>query len=169
MTLSPVVFSLRQAQPSDIGFLRQMLYEALYVHEDEASFPEAIIDEPELRRYVDDFGSRPSDLGLIGLDGGVPVGACWVRAFSLEAPGYGWVDDETPELTVAVMAMARRQGLGTTLIESVVELASVQGVERISLSVDARSPALRLYERLGFQHVDRSGTSITMARSIADA
>lgn len=102
----------------------------------------------------------------MALDGEVPVGACWIRAFPRDAPGYGWVDDQVPELTIAVAEPARGVGLGATLIETVLDHAAAQGVMRVSLSVDPRSPALRLYDRLGFEPVGRSGTSITMARAI---
>lgn len=158
-------WALREAGPSDIGFLREMLYKALYVHEGEDPFPESILDEPQLGHYFKDFGAAGGDLGVVAFDGEVPVGACWVRAFPRDAPGYGWVDDDVPELTVALTEPAKERGLGTTLIEMVLDHAAAQGVLRVSLSVDPRSPALRLYERLGFEPVGRSGTSITMVRA----
>jgi GNAT superfamily N-acetyltransferase len=156
------------AGPEHAPFLRRMLYEAVYVHEGEDPIPESIVDEPELSRYVADFGDRTGDLGLVALDGDEPVGACWLRIFPGEESGYGWVADGVPELTIALIGEARRQGLGTALIEEVLEIARTQGVERVSLSVDRRSPARRLYERLGFEPVGGEGTSMTMLRSLVD-
>lgn len=141
-----------------------MLYEALYVREGEDALPESVLDEPELRHYVEDFGERPLDLGVVGLDGARPVGACWLRAFSRDDPGYGYVADDVPELAMAVVEEVRSRGLGTMLIEAVLRQAAEQEVELVSLSVDARSPALRFYERLGFEHVGWEGTSMTMVR-----
>ena len=163
-----MAWSLREAGPSDVGFLRQMLHEALYVHDGEQPFPESVLDEPQRGRYFRDFGAAHGDLGVIAFEGGAAVGACWRRAFPRDAPGYGWVDDDVPELTVAVTEPARGRGLGTTLIEAVLDHAAAQGVMRVSLSVDPRSPALRLYERLRFEPVGRSGTSITMVRASSD-
>ena len=142
-----------------------MLYEALYVHEGEEPFPSSILEEPQLRRYVADFGSARGDVGVVALDGAVPVGACWVRTFSCEAPGYGWVDEGVPELTIAVVEAARGRSLGAMLIDAVLHAAAAAAFERVCLSVDPRSPALRLYERVGFVAVGRSGTSITMVRA----
>ena len=158
------MWSLRSAVPDDAAFLRSMLFEALYVPGGEDPFPQSILDEPAIRHYVADFGSWPGDVGVIGLEDGRPVGACWLRAFAGDDPGYGWVADEVPELTIAVVDDMRGRGLGTLLIETVLQKAAAQGVERISLSVDPRSPAFRLYERLGFEQVGRSGTSVTMLR-----
>jgi GNAT superfamily N-acetyltransferase len=159
-------WSLEQAGPEHKPFLRRMLHEAVYVHEGEDPFPESMVDEPELRRYVADFGERIGDMGLVALDGGRLVGACWLRVFPADEPGYGWVADEVPELTIAVTEEARRQGLGTTLVEAVLQMARTRGVDRVSLSVDSRSPARRLYERLGFEPVGWDGTSMTMLRSL---
>lgn len=161
----PGVWSLRDAAPSDVAFLRQMLHVAIYVHEGEEPVPESVVEEPELRRYVDGFGRRRGDLGVVALEREHPVGACWLRAFSLDAPGYGWIEGGVPELSVAVVEEARGRGLGTTLIEAVLQRAAAQGVARVSLSVDPRSRALHLYERLGFEAAGREGTSVTMVRA----
>lgn len=162
-------WSLKQAGPQHCPFLRRMLHEALYVHDGEDPFPESVLDEPELHHYVADFGERIGDLGVVGFDGERPVGACWLRTLTRGDPGYGWVADDVPELTIAVIEEARSQGLGTILITAVLRSAQEQGVERVSLSVDPRSPALRLYERLGFEPVGRQGTSMTMLGSTTAA
>ncbi|MBK6856616.1 MAG: GNAT family N-acetyltransferase [Microthrixaceae bacterium] len=129
------------------------------------SFPRVHPRRTPARALLRGFGAACGDFGVVALDGEVPVGACWVRVFPRDAPGYGWVDDDVPELTVAVTDPARGRGLGTTLIEMVLDHAAARGVLRVSLSVDPRSPAVRLYERLGFEPVGRSGTSITMERA----
>ena len=74
-------------------------------------------------------------------------------------PGIGHVDDDTPELTIAVAAPHRGAGLGSTLL---VDL--LLEVPRCSLRVDARNPARALYERFGFGEASATGDSITMLR-----
>lgn len=156
---------MRPAGRGDIGFLREMLFEALYVHENEERFSRSVLDEPELHRYIAEFGARPGDIGVIAQVSDGPIGACWLRLFHREAPGYGWVADEVPELSVAVVEACRGLGVGTAMIEAALQLTADAGIGRVSLSVDPRSPALRLYQRLGFEVLGRSGTSLTMLRS----
>jgi len=55
-----------------------------------------------LARYVDNWG-REGDLGLIAAEGPNRVGAAWIRRFTAAAPGYAFVDAETPELTISVV------------------------------------------------------------------
>jgi ribosomal protein S18 acetylase RimI-like enzyme len=79
--------------------------------------------------------------------------------------GYGYVDAETPELSVAVLPEHRGRGIGTALVIRLLETARVR-YRAVSLSVARENPALRLYEQLGFEVVDRSGTSLTMRKGL---
>lgn len=158
-------YELRTATGDDLSFLRQMLHAALFVEPGQPRPPESVLDEPELLRYIDGFGSWPGDAGVVALLEGQPVGAAWSRVFPHDRPGFGWVDDGIPELSVAVVDEHRSRGLGTRLVETVMRLAGDAEHEVISLSVDPGSPAVRLYERLGFEHVGWEGTSITMVGS----
>ena len=95
---------IRKAGPHDVRFLRDMLHHAFYRQErDEAS------QEQPVYRYVYAWGSRPGDAGVIALDDGFPVGAAWYRLFRADAPGYGFVDEQTPELATAVAPRGTRR------------------------------------------------------------
>jgi GNAT superfamily N-acetyltransferase len=59
---------------------------------------------------------------------------------------YGFVDERTPELSVAVLAAHRGKGIGSRLVDGL-----LQGVRATSLSCDPANPAWRLYVRLGFE------------------
>ena len=68
--------------------------------------------DPELEdlpvgRYVDRWG-RPGDTAVVLIERFRPVGAAWYRLFKSSAPGYGFVDEQTPELTIAVVPSCRR-------------------------------------------------------------
>lgn len=141
-----------------------MLHAAIYVPEGDTPPPESAVEQPELAHYVDGFGDRFGDIGIVAVSDDGPVGACWLRLFSADDPGYGFVAADVPELSVAVVPERRGTGLGTEMIEAVLRAAADADFERVSLSVDQRSPALNLYERLGFEHVGWEGTSMTMTR-----
>lgn len=162
--MPPNAWSIRRLEPGDHAFLRRMLHAAVHVPDGESAPPESIVDDPALARYVADFGERPGDIGVVAHTDDEPVGACWIRLFSSDEPGYGFVADDVPELSVAVVESMRRRGLGTEMIEAVMRLASDADFELVSLSVAERSPAVALYERLGFEHVGWEGTSMTMVR-----
>ena len=143
---------------TDEPFLCEMVYAALFVPEGQPPFARDVLDQPDISHYYRGFGQRPGDVGLVALlPSGEPAGAAWVRQLTRDDPGYGYVDDETPELTIAVGPAHRGRGLGTRLLAEL-----CRTVPRCSLSVDARNPARRLYERCGFRIVARDGNSLTM-------
>jgi ribosomal protein S18 acetylase RimI-like enzyme len=153
--------SLRPAARADEPFLREMVYVALFVPEGQPPFAREVLDRPDISHYFRAFGHRAGDIGLIAnIPSGEPVGAAWVRQLTGDDPGYGYVDDETPELTIAVVPTHRGRGVGTRLLA---DLARV--VPRCSLSVDECNPARRLYERFQFAVVGARGTSLTMLRN----
>jgi GNAT superfamily N-acetyltransferase len=139
-------FGLRAAKISDEPFLWEMLYLALFVPPNEPSLPRSVLRNPAIARYVDGWGTRNRDTGLIALADNLPVGAAWLRWFPASDPGYGFVDENTPELSVAVLAAHRGKGIGSMLLERLLE-----GVPATSLSCDPANPAWRLYLRLGFK------------------
>jgi GNAT superfamily N-acetyltransferase len=155
-----VSWRLRRAGPDDEPFLEAMLLEALFVPPGVPRPGPDVLADPHLGAYVAGFG-RSGDLGFVALDAetGAPIGATWVRLADPAAPGYGFVDATTPELTIAVVEGWSGRGLGAALLGALLDV-----VPRCSLSVDPRNPAVRLYERLGFVAVGEVGTSITMLR-----
>jgi|UPI0004B9695E GNAT superfamily N-acetyltransferase len=68
----------------------------------------------------------------------------------------------SPELGMAIQPEYRGQGIGSKLLRTMLEELKNNGVGAVSLSVDHRNPAIRLYSRFGFLPVRRDGTSITM-------
>lgn len=148
-----------------LAFLRQV---ALPM----AAFPPGVRrpEEPlaldEVARYLDGWG-RQGDLGLVAVVDGRPVGAAWIRTFAPDRPGYGFVGADVPELTVAVVAAHRGQGLGGALVLGVLDLAAVHAYRQVSLSVaEAVNPgAAQLYRSVGFADVasDADGSTTMVA------
>ena len=75
-----------------------MLYQALYFPEGSPPFPREILSQPEIRRYLENWG-RMDDLGFVALIPITlqPIGAAWLRLLKGENRGYGDIDDHTPE------------------------------------------------------------------------
>jgi GNAT superfamily N-acetyltransferase len=120
-----------------------------------------LLANPHAAVYVEDWG-RPGDAGVIAEEDGEPVGACWYRLFTDARHGYGFVEPDVPELSLAVRDHARGRGVGTELIDAIGDLARVEGHRALSLSVEEENPALRLYERAGFDRVVLDGNAWTM-------
>jgi ribosomal protein S18 acetylase RimI-like enzyme len=160
---------VREAEAGDERFLWRMLFEAAHAG-DEVDGVEALRQVPELARYVEGWG-RPSDLGVVATNGdGEPVGAAWVRMLVGKDAAYGYVDDTTPELAIAVDPQRTGDGIGSQLLKRLL-LDAERMFPAVSLSVRADNPARRLYERFGFQPVadpERTnrvgGASLTMVR-----
>ena len=143
-----------------------MLYEALFVPEGQSPFPESIIDQPEIAKYIGQWGTRNKDLALVCEERGELIGAIWARAFPVSNPGYGFIDEQTPELSMAVKSTFRGQGIGTNLIQELIRAYQILGVKALSLSVDKLNPAQKLYEKLGFKIYKEEGTAFTMLKII---
>jgi GNAT superfamily N-acetyltransferase len=118
------------------------------------------LTNPELARYVQDFGC-PGDFGVVAEEGAEPLGAAWWRYFQAGAPGYGFVDEATPEISAAVLPGHRRRGIGTALLGALQREARIQRIDRLSLSVEQDNPAIALYERLGVRPLDRERDALT--------
>lgn len=160
-------YVLRPVLPADEPFLWTMLYEAIYVPEGHPRPERAILQEPALAHYVANWGQQPGDEGIMAIDSttGQSVGAAWLRLFTAADPGWGFVDVETPEVSLALLPAYRGQGIGTALLTALVDQARGQ-YAALSLSVDPQNPAMRLYERLGFTVVGAIGTSVTMHKRL---
>jgi GNAT superfamily N-acetyltransferase len=142
---------IREGGQQDVRFLRDMLRHAYYWRSRDTEFP--------ITRYVNAWG-RDGDRALIALDDFHEVGAAWYRLYSEREPGFGFVDAETPELTIAVVPSRRGKGAGKELLEALLAQAREAGFPAVSLS--AAKEQVPYYERFGFETVGESEHAVTM-------
>ncbi|HWC14800.1 MAG TPA: GNAT family N-acetyltransferase [Actinomycetota bacterium] len=147
---------VRPARQEHQAFLERMLllvirwqHEASNVEGNDQS----ALDERALR-YVEDWG-RPGDLGFIAATADEKLGAAWCRYFDPDRPGYGYMDQDVPELSIAVARPHRGTGIGTALMRALIDKVIERGDRGVTSSIEDGNPARRLYERLGFRTVRR--------------
>jgi GNAT superfamily N-acetyltransferase len=143
---------LRPVDRHDVRFLRDMLRHAYHWRLTEEA-------ERPVYRYVRNWG-RPGDAGVIAMDGPHAYGAAWYRLFTADEPGFGFVDEQTPELTIAVVPSRRGKGAGREMLQALLDRARDSGYPAISLSTDAQQ--VEWYEGFGFETVAESPHAVTM-------
>lgn len=111
-----------------------------------------VLSRPEFSHYVS-INPERGDFGVVAELDGTPLGVAWAQFFPVEDPGYGFVNEQTPEASLWVSREARSQGLGRRLLEALVSEAKERGLGQISLSVEADNFAKQLYSSLGFEDV----------------
>ena len=140
-------FVIRGLEPPEYGLLDEFLYQAIFVPPGQTPPDRAIIARPELQVYVRDFGQGVGDCCMAAVVDGRVVGAAWARVMN----DYGHLDDETPSLAIALLPEHRGGGIGTALMTALLEKLRRDGWKRVSLSVQRKNAAARLYRRLGFR------------------
>ncbi|MCK0112635.1 GNAT family N-acetyltransferase [Ornithinimicrobium sp. F0845] len=121
-----------------------------------------VTDRREFAHYTRLLPER-GDLGLVAEQDDAVIGVAWALFLPEEDAGYGFVDADTPELSLWVHARARRQGLGRLLLQLLKDEARTRGIRSLSLSVEAGNPARRLYDAEGFRAVtgrERDGVMV---------
>lgn len=161
--------------PDEHAYLKEALYLSIHVSghgvSDEcASTPDrALLDVPPFRRTHEHWG-RAGDKAVVAatLDDGREshvgwptqsgtewiIGAAWVRLYGRGLPTYGFVSEDIPVLVVALEAEYRDQGIGTELMNMLIQEVRRAGMPGISLSVDPTNRAMSFYRKLGFKALD---------------
>ncbi|MGG3468667.1 GNAT family N-acetyltransferase [Neobacillus pocheonensis] len=139
-----------------------MLYQAIFIPEGVPRPTRDILKEPHIEKSLKGWG-RDGDTALIAIDANnTPIGAVWVRLFDESNKTYGYIDNQTPLLGMALIPEYRGNGIGTALLGEMLRITKEAGFGAVSLSVDPNNPALSLYNRLGFKKVGIDGTSWDM-------
>ncbi len=143
-------YKIREIQEAEYSLLEDFIYLAIYVPEGKERPPREITKTPEQQVYIRDFGKGKNEYGFVAVtEEEEVVGAVWGRIMH----DFGHIDDQTPSLALSIREGHRGKGLGTALLNAFIEKLRQEGFSYVSLSVQKSNPALRLYQRLGFEQV----------------
>ena len=150
--------TIRPLKDGELSLLDDFLYLAIFVPEGVQAPPKDIINLPELRVYVDGFGSQPDDHCLVAEVDGEVVGAVWVR----DMHDFGHVADGVPSFAISLRPEYRGHGIGTSLMRAMLDLLRQRGYAKASLSVQKANYAARMYTKLGFRTIGENDEEYIM-------
>ncbi|MCH5206872.1 MAG: GNAT family N-acetyltransferase [Oscillospiraceae bacterium] len=145
-------YKIRKIKENEYGVLEEFLYEAIFIPEGTAPPPKEIIHKPELQVYVENFGKRNGDIGLVAEADDRIVGAVWTRIMN----DYGHIDDETPSFAISLYKEYRNRGIGTALMKEMLKILADAGYKQASLAVQKENYAVKLYKNVGFEIIDEN-------------
>ena len=147
--------TLRPATDADYEFMR-----GLYASTRDAEMTHFPFDEAQKRAFLDQqFAAQFAHYGIhyptcernIVVCDGVPVGRLWIDEWR----------DQIRLVDIALVPECRGGGIWSRLLHEVMERGATAG-KPVTIHVEAFNPALRLYRRLGFEHVDTNGVYFLM-------
>ena len=150
-----VTVALRLAAEADYDFMRR-----LYASTREEEMQHFPFDEAQKAAFLDaQFAAQfehytihyPTCERNIVLEDGVPVGRLWIDEWR----------DQIRLVDIALMPEWRGSGVGSILLHQVLD-RGVKAGKPVTIHVEAYNPALRLYQRLGFEKVDTNGVYLLM-------
>jgi GNAT superfamily N-acetyltransferase len=150
---------IRRGDKLDVPFLRSMLVHAYNWHVNRLD------TEIPISRYVDNWG-REGDTALIAMDGGHSIGAAWYRLFGESSPGYGFIDEATPELTVGIVPSRQGEGIGKELLAAILAKAKAAGYHNVAASVNKDDSRTQSWLGVGFEVVGERGDTLTLRRPL---
>ena len=145
-------YKIRQLREDEYHLLKEFTYQAIFLRDENILVPRTVLDDPKLRVFYEGFGKPDDECLVVEVDNKV-VGAVWTRILSGEVKGFGNIDQFTPEFGISLYKEYRNKGLGTKLMESMLELLKIKGYIRTSLAVQKDNYAVNMYKKAGFSIV----------------
>ena len=155
-------------QDADFPVMKEMLYEAVFWRKGPTtpSFEQGLA-LPDVKKAIADFGKRDGDVAVVAFsDDLTPVGAAWLRYWNEENNVRGFIAENIPVLVIGVKGEFRQQGVGSRLVEWLIDYSVEQSIQQISLCVSKDNHALNLYQKTGFVEHSDLDHSFNMVRKI---
>lgn len=146
-----MTYLIREIDHNEYEILEDFLYEAIFIPEGMEMPPKEIINQPELKLYVADYGRKDDNALVAEIDGKI-VGAVWARIMN----DYGHIDDRTPSFAISVYKDYRGLGIGTDMMKRMLCILSEKGYEKASLAVQKANYAVKMYRNVGFEIIDEN-------------
>lgn len=153
---------IRDIRSEEKNILEDLLYAAIYQPDITVPIPRSVINAPELRVYIENFGQESDDYCLVADLKSKIIGGVWVRVLADEFKGYGNVDDKTPEFAISVFTEYQNQGIGTLLMIKMISYLKRNRYSQASLSVQKQNYAVKMYKKLGFEIIDENEEDFIM-------
>jgi len=157
-----VEYNIREMKPFEYPLLDVFLYEAIFQQDEKNLLPKSVIEKPELKVYIQNFGNEMDDLCFCSEVKGVIVGAVWVRNIR----GYGSIDNVTPEFAISLYKKFRGHGIGTEMMKKMIVHLKQSGYSKTSLAVQKDNYAVRMYLGVGFKIVDENEEEYIMVHDL---
>lgn len=157
-------YIVRPLYPGETCLMKDFLYEAIFIPEGVEPPSKDVVELPELKLYIEDFGKKKDDHCLVAECDGKVIGAVWVRIMN----DYGHVDDETPSLSISLYKEYRNKGIGGQLMKEMIKLLESRGYRHVSLSVQKANYAVRMYLKLGFRIMKETGEEFIMVKNLTE-
>ncbi len=145
-------FKLRPLRQDEEEFLKEMLFEAIYLPLPlKKKLSKDILLNPDLIIYYQNWGRR-GDIAFVAEHAlsGELLACTWGRLFTTNRKGYGFLSESIPEISIAVIPGHKNKGIGTSLIRIILKEYFAAGFKKVSLSVSKENPCINLYRREGF-------------------
>lgn len=144
-------YTIRELSSNEYKVLEDFLYEAIFIPEGANLPPREIINQPELQIYINEFGKKDDNALVAEIDGKI-VGAVWTRIMN----DYGHIDDDTPSFAISIYKEYRGLGIGTKMVKQMLAVLKNKGYEKASLAVQQANYAVKMYQQIGFEIVDKN-------------
>ena len=155
-------YTIRELHPNEYSLLKEFLYLAIYQPDKTNLAPRSIIENPDLHVYIKDFGTKKDDYCFCAEVENKVVGAVWVRNIN----GYGSVDNDTVEFAISVFEEYQKMGIGTALMNTMLEHLNKLNYPKVSLAVQKENYAVRMYQKVGFEIVDENEKEYIMIHNL---
>ena len=152
---------IREMKPEEYPQLAEFTFQAIFLPDDAIVLPREVLQQADLRVYYEDFG-KPDDNCLVAEVEGRLIGAAWARILSGKVKGFGYLNEETPEFGISLFKEYRNMGVGTALMEGMLELLRKKGYQQASLAVQKENYALKMYQKVGFKILLERGEEYIM-------
>lgn len=140
-------YTIRGMRTDEYPMLDDFLYQAIYQPDTTDLAPKSIINKPEFQVYIKDFGRQKDDYCFCAEVNNRIIGAVWVRNIN----GYGSIDNVTVEFAISVFDEYQKMGIGTALMDRMLEHLKELNYPKASLAVQKGNYAVRMYQKVGFE------------------